>query len=104
MFHFVNQQPVLCHAYCISKSSAAVTAPSILGCAVLSALFVYRRAKLGYGLLSGEYSKPVADPAEENGPPEPRVRMESAAVDLQVSGLIDNHSTPGIFPRRNPRE
>lgn len=29
-------------------------------------------AKLGHGLLSGEYSKPVADPTEENGAPEPR--------------------------------
>uniref|UniRef100_A0AAX7TZK3 Ubiquitin carboxyl-terminal hydrolase n=1 Tax=Astatotilapia calliptera TaxID=8154 RepID=A0AAX7TZK3_ASTCA len=29
-------------------------------------------AKLGYGLLSGDYSKPVPDPGEENGAAEPR--------------------------------
>ncbi|XP_054477564.1 ubiquitin carboxyl-terminal hydrolase 5 [Anoplopoma fimbria] len=29
-------------------------------------------AKLGYGLLSGEYSKPAPDPADENGASEPR--------------------------------
>lgn len=41
--------------------------------AVMSAVFVYHRAKLGYGLLSGEYSKPAPDPADENGASEPRV-------------------------------
>uniref|UniRef100_A0AAQ4S7B1 Ubiquitin carboxyl-terminal hydrolase n=1 Tax=Gasterosteus aculeatus aculeatus TaxID=481459 RepID=A0AAQ4S7B1_GASAC len=35
-------------------------------------VFVYHRAKLGYGLLSGEYSKPAPDPADENGASEPR--------------------------------
>uniref|UniRef100_A0A665VJY3 Ubiquitin carboxyl-terminal hydrolase n=1 Tax=Echeneis naucrates TaxID=173247 RepID=A0A665VJY3_ECHNA len=34
---------------------------------LMSALFVYHRAKLGYGLLSGEYSKPALDPGDENG-------------------------------------
>lgn len=58
---------------------------------MLSALFVYFRAKLGYGLLSGQYSKPVADPTEENGPPEPRVRTQSAALELP-----DNNCIPGI--------
>lgn len=103
LLHFVNQQPVLCRAYCISKSSASVTPPSILGCAVLSALFVYRRAKLGHGLLSGEYSKPVADPTEENGAPEPRVRTASVAVDLQLLELTDNHSRKE-FARRIKRK
>ena len=31
------------------------------------------RAKLGYGLLSGEYSKPAPDPGDDNGTAEPRV-------------------------------
>uniref|UniRef100_A0A3Q3L641 Ubiquitin carboxyl-terminal hydrolase n=1 Tax=Mastacembelus armatus TaxID=205130 RepID=A0A3Q3L641_9TELE len=32
----------------------------------------FHRAKLGYGLLSGEYSKPAPDPGDENGASEPR--------------------------------
>uniref|UniRef100_A0A7N6B7X3 Ubiquitin carboxyl-terminal hydrolase n=1 Tax=Anabas testudineus TaxID=64144 RepID=A0A7N6B7X3_ANATE len=44
----------------------------IVGCAVMSALFIHNRAKLGYGLLSGEYSKPAPDPGDENGASEPR--------------------------------
>lgn len=36
--------------------------------------YYYFRAKLGYGLLSGEYSKPAPDPGEENESSEPRVR------------------------------
>lgn len=51
-----------------------------------SALFDNHRAKLGYGLLSGEYSKPAPDPGEENGASEPRVRRTTATVDFQVSG------------------
>lgn len=43
----------------------------------MSALFVYNRAKLGYGLLSGEYSKPAPDPGDENGASEPRVRRRN---------------------------
>ncbi|MED6263893.1 Ubiquitin carboxyl-terminal hydrolase 5 [Characodon lateralis] len=42
------------------------------GRALMSILFVLRRAKLGYGLLSGDYSKPAPDPGDENGASEPR--------------------------------
>lgn len=35
---------------------------------------VFHRAKLGYGLLSGDYSKPAPDTSDENGASEPRVR------------------------------
>uniref|UniRef100_A0A8D3CRZ6 Ubiquitin carboxyl-terminal hydrolase n=1 Tax=Scophthalmus maximus TaxID=52904 RepID=A0A8D3CRZ6_SCOMX len=44
----------------------------IVRCVVMSALFVYHRAKLGYGLLSGEYCKPAPDPGDENDASEPR--------------------------------
>lgn len=37
----------------------------------------HRRAKLGYGLLSGEYSKPAPDPGDDNGTAEPRVRPDA---------------------------
>lgn len=42
-------------------------------------MFVSNRAKLGYGLLSGEYSKPAPDPGEENAASEPRVRRNAFA-------------------------
>lgn len=51
---------------------------------MISALFVYRRAKLGYGLLSGDYSKPAPDPGDENGASEPRVRRNNHPVDFKV--------------------
>lgn len=50
---------------------------------ILSALFVYYRAKLGYGLLSGDYSKPVPDPGEENGAAEPRVSRQNQSYWIQ---------------------
>lgn len=50
---------------------------------ILSALFVYYRAKLGYGLLSGDYSKPVPDPGEENGAAEPRVSRRNQSYWIQ---------------------
>uniref|UniRef100_A0A3Q3RDY6 Ubiquitin carboxyl-terminal hydrolase n=1 Tax=Monopterus albus TaxID=43700 RepID=A0A3Q3RDY6_MONAL len=34
---------------------------------VMMTIFAFHRAKLGYGLLSGEYSKPAPDPGDENG-------------------------------------
>lgn len=61
----------------VSKSSASLALWFIVGCAALSALLVYHRAKLGYGLLSGEYSKPAPEPGEENDAPEPRVRTDT---------------------------
>jgi len=57
----------------LSKSYTCVSHCYIVGCKVMSALFVYHRAKLGYGLLSGDYSKPAPDLGEENGASEPRV-------------------------------
>lgn len=73
----------------------------------MSALFVYYRAKLGYGLLSGEYSKPAPDPGDENGASEPRVRKnsknKSVTVDLQVLGLTDIHGTFGIYSQEYVR-
>lgn len=48
-----------------------------------SALFDNHRAKLGHGLLSGEYSKPAPDPGEENGASEPRVRGTTATFYAQ---------------------
>lgn len=65
---------------------------------MISALFVYHRAKLGYGLLSGEYSKPAPDPGDENGASEPRVRRNDQPVDLQV--FTDIHGTLGIYSQK----
>lgn len=47
---------------------------------MMAALFLYHRAKLGYGLLSGKYSKPAPDPGEENGASEPRVRINTVTM------------------------
>lgn len=56
-----------------------------VGCSLKSALFVSHRAKLGYGLLSGDYSKPAPDPGDENGASEPRVRKnKTVTVDFKV--------------------
>lgn len=52
----------------------------------MSVLFVYYRAKLGYGLLSGEYSKPAPEPGDENGAAEPKVRR-SGFTHLSLSHL-----------------
>lgn len=67
---------------------------------MMAALFVYHRAKLGYGLLSGEYSKPAPDPGEENGASEPRVRRNTVIMDLQLSGLTHFHGTCGIYSHK----
>lgn len=67
---------------------------------MISALFVYHRAKLGYGLLSGEYSKPAPDPGEENGASEPRVSRNTVTVDLQVLGLTDINGTCGFYSQK----
>lgn len=70
----------------------------IVGCAVMSDLFVYHRAKLGYGLLSGEYSKPAPDPGDENGASEPRVRRNNQSQWIYKSYLFtDIHGTCGIY-------
>lgn len=67
----------------------------------MSALFVYNRAKLGYGLLSGEYSKPAADPGDENGASEPRVRRNNQSqLDLQVLVLTDICDTLGVYSQK----
>lgn len=82
----------------ISKSSSCVRLWYIVGCAVMSDLFVYHRAKLGYGLLSGEYSKPAPDPGDENGASEPRVRRNNQSQWIYKSYLFtDIHGTCGIY-------
>lgn len=62
----------------------------------MSALFIHNRAKLGYGLLSGEYSKPAPDPGDENGASEPRVRRNSHSGFV----LTDISDTFGIYSQK----
>lgn len=53
----------------------------------------YFRAKLGYGLLSGEYSKPAPDPGEGSEPSsEPRVSEWKALEDCAEVVLSQNAS------------
>lgn len=67
----------------------------------LVSLFVYYRAKLGYGLLSGDYSKPAPDPGEENGAAEPRVSRQNQSHWIQKS-RFGKISVPyaGIFAQK----
>uniref|UniRef100_A0A3B5K7V1 Ubiquitin carboxyl-terminal hydrolase n=1 Tax=Takifugu rubripes TaxID=31033 RepID=A0A3B5K7V1_TAKRU len=53
-----------------------------------SVLTPSRYSKLGYGLLSGKYSKPALDPGEENGTSEARVRDQIGIAPRMFKALI----------------